>query len=313
MLWATSFFFLGIIGQMRTMTKNLLFPFLFLLLIILAGCATPVVAPTPTVILPTETLPPPTPTSLPMAIRINGEGLLLSDYEEEYKRLEDHIQAMGKTTSTEEIKKMVLDDLTGTMLLDGEAKNNGYEISESDVDTKINGIRQQIGGDDIFLQWMQSNHFTLESLRRSIERSSGAEWQKEKIMDSVGETAEQIHARQILFILETSAMNYRQRVDSGADFAGLAAEADPVTKGDLGWFPKGYLLQPEVEEAVFKLQVGEVSQVIKSSIGFHLIQVIEHDPARKLSPEARKVLQNNAVKDWVTKAKAGASIELMVP
>ncbi len=64
----------------------------------------------------------------------------------------------------------------------------------------------------------------------------------------------------------------------------LASEADPVTRGDLGWFPRGYLLQPEVEEAAFSLQPGEVSQVIKSAIGFHLVQVIEKDPARPVDP-----------------------------
>lgn len=295
------------------MIKNLTFFSSIIIVIILAGCATPVAAPTPTDVLPTETPQPPTPTPLPMAIRIDGEGLLLTDYEEEFKRAEDAILALGKTLSSEELKQMVIDDLTGTMLLDEEARRNGYTISEPEIDKRINGIREQFGGDEGFNRWLNENHFSIESLQRSIARTSGAAWQRDKLMDAVGETADQIHARQILFVQETSAINYRQRVDSGADFAGLAAEADPITKGDLGWFPKGYLLQPEVEEAVFSLQVGKVSQVIRSAIGFHLVQVVERDPARKLSPEAREVLQTYAVKEWVSRAKAGASIEIIIP
>lgn len=286
---------------------------LLTILILITGCSAPKVEPTPTVFSPTETPPPPTPTSLPMAIRINGEGLPLTDYQEEYLRVESALLALGKTLSSEEIKKMVIDDLSGIILLSLEAKQNGFKLSDPDIDLQMDQINSKLGGDQELNIWLQNNHFSLESFRRSIVRNAAAAWQRDKIRESVGNTADQIHARQILFTLESSANNYRQRVDNGSDFSELAAEADPVTKGDLGWFPKGYLLQPEVEETVFSLQVGEVSPVIKSEIGFHLIQVIERDPQRQLSSEARIALQNEALEEWVNQAKSGASIEILIP
>ncbi|NLF52527.1 MAG: hypothetical protein GX577_15470 [Leptolinea sp.] len=237
----------------------------------------------------------------------------LTDYQEEYLRVESALLALGKTLSSEEIKKMVIDDLTGIILLSLEAKQNGFQLSDPDIDLQMDQINSKLGGDQELNIWLQNNHFSLESFRRSIVRNAAAAWQRDKIRESVGNTADQIHARQILFTLESSANNYRQRVDNGSDFSELAAEADPVTKGDLGWFPKGYLLQPEVEETVFSLQVGEVSPVIKSEIGFHLIQVIERDPQRQLSAEARIALQNEALEEWVNQAKSGASIEILIP
>ncbi len=241
----------------------------------------------------------PTPTSLPMAIRINGEGILLSDYDEESKRFEAARQSLGKSFTPEESKARVLDDLTGSELLFLVAEKGGYKISETEIDAHVAQLSQSLGGADAFNAWLQSNMYTMESFRRSLTRSLGAAWQRDQIIKSMPGIADQVHARQILFTREESAVSYRQKVDSGSDFATLAKEADPITRGDLGWFPRGYLLQPEVEEAAFQLQPGEVSQVIKSAIGYHLIQVIEKDAARPLSPDARAILESKSISDWV--------------
>jgi peptidyl-prolyl cis-trans isomerase C len=286
--------------------------FYFILIAVLAGCtgkANPTITPTP----PTETPIPPTPTSLPMAVRINGEGILLTEYQEEYKRLDSALKTMGKTLTPDEMKTRVVDDLVGTELLNLEAKKNGYAISDADVNAEIDKLAQSMGGLEAFSAWKQSLFYTDESFKRSMVRSLGSAWERDQIIKALPETVEQVHARQIFFSREESAVAYRQRVEAGADFAALAQEADPITGGDLGWFPRGYLLQPEVEEAAFKLQPGEVSDVIKSAIGFHLVQVIEKDAARPVDPDAKSILQRNAIADWVKQAKAKSQIEILVP
>jgi peptidyl-prolyl cis-trans isomerase C len=263
--------------------------------------------------MPTATAIPPTPTSLPMAIRVNGEGILISDYEEEGKRFEAARQTLGKTITPEESKTRVQEDLIGFELLSQAAKKSGYTVSQADIDAYLAKLTQLLGGADGMNTWLQANSYTAESFRRSLVRSLAAAWQRDQILKSMPGTAEQVHARQIFFSREESANNYRQKVDNGSDFAALANEADPITHGDLGWFPKGYLLQPEVEEAAFKLQPGEVSQVIKSSIGYHLIQVIEKDPAHQLSPDAKTVKESQTIADWVKQAKSEAKIEILIP
>jgi peptidyl-prolyl cis-trans isomerase C len=75
-------------------------------------------------------------------------------------------------------------------------------------------------------------------------------------------------------------------LQSGADFMELAATYDPTSKGDLGWFPRGYLDQPAIDEAVFALQPGQYSQVVETDIGYHILYVAERDPYHSLQPDA---------------------------
>ena len=248
-----------------------------------------------------------------MAIQVNGSGILLSDYEEEIKRYEAAMATLGKTTTPVESKERVIDEFTGSELLYQEAVKNGYRLAEADLNARIGQLITSAGGEAGFNAWLQNNGYSPDSFRRSLARNLGAAWQRDEIIKALPAAVEQIHARQIYFSREEGAAIARQKVDNGADFAILATEADPVTKGDLGWFPRGYLLQPEVEEAVFQLQPGEVSQVVKSSIGYHLVQVIERDPTRRLDPDAKSALESKAILEWVSKARSEAKIEVLVP
>lgn len=248
-----------------------------------------------------------------MAIKVNDGGVLISDYDEELKRFDAAKQALGKTFSPEESKLRVQDDLIGLELLAQSAVKNGYKVADSEINSQIAKLVEAQGGEAVFNNWLQSNFYTPESYRRSLMRSSAAAWQRDQIIKALPITADQVHARHIYFSREESANNYRQQVENGADFAILATQADPVTHGDLGWFPKGYLLQPEIEEAAFSLQPGQVSGVIRSSIGFHLVQVIERDPVRPLSADAKSVLESVVLGNWVKQARAEAKVELLVP
>ncbi len=278
-----------------------------------SSCVGATPTPTATPVPPTETPLPPSPTPLPMAIQVNGTGILLSDYEEELKRFDTAMATLGRTVSPEERKQRVIDEFTGSELLYQEAVKNGYVLSDADLNARLGQLVSSAGGEAGFNTWLQSNGYTPDSFRRSYVRNLGAAWQRDEIIKALPVAVEQIHARQIYFSREEGAAIARQKVDIGADFAVLASEADPVTKGDLGWFPRGYLLQPEVDDAVFQLKPGQVSQVVKSAIGFHLVQVIESDPARKLDPDAKSALESKAIADWVSKARTEAKIEVLVP
>jgi peptidyl-prolyl cis-trans isomerase C len=111
------------------------------------------------------------------------------------------------------------------------------------------------------------------------------------------ETAEQVHARQILQVSSEQAEESLAQIGSGKDFGERAKEIDPLTGGDLGWFPRGYLLDPKLDEAAFSLEPGEYSPVIQTGAGFHILQVLERDPQRPLDPDARLVLQSQALQD----------------
>src|SRR5665213_78093 len=108
---------------------------------------------------------------------------------------------------------------------------------------------------------------------------------------------ERVHARHILLktegksdaekkVLKAKADDLLKQLKNGADFAELAKKyADDGSKdqgGDLGWFTHGQMV-PEFESAAFALKPKEMSGVVTSQYGYHIIQVLEKDPA-KLKP-----------------------------
>jgi peptidyl-prolyl cis-trans isomerase C len=127
---------------------------------------------------------------------------------------------------------------------------------------------------------------------------------------------DQVHARHILVATRDQAEQLRQQIANGADFAALAVEnsLDLSTRpagGDLGWFPEGYLTTPEIEQAAFSLQPGEVSQVIETKLGFDILEVLDRG-SHPLSPDAKRHLQAAAVQDWLASQRQTAQIDLLV-
>jgi parvulin-like peptidyl-prolyl isomerase len=106
----------------------------------------------------------------------------------------------------------------------------------------------------------------------------------------------------------------QQKVAAGGDFAALAAEYsdDPGSAaqgGDLGWFARDQGLVKEFEDAAFALQAGQLSQPVKTQFGYHLIKVLERDPARELDPYFLQQKQSQAYQDLLTRLRDAGRVE----
>ncbi|RMF00154.1 MAG: post-translocation molecular chaperone, partial [Chloroflexi bacterium] len=128
----------------------------------------------------------------------------------------------------------------------------------------------------------------------------------------VSHTAEQANARHILVETEEEAKDVLARLEAGEDFAALAKELskDPGSAengGELGFVPRGRFVQP-VEEAVFSLPVGQLSEPIQSQFGWHIIQVLAREE-RELSPADYSQVQQTAFSNWEAKARQNADIQ----
>lgn len=131
--------------------------------------------------------------------------------------------------------------------------------------------------------------------------------------DRVPTTEEQIHARHILVETEEEAQAVLARLEEGEDFAALAEElsTDESNKeegGDLGWFPRGMMV-PEFEEAAFALQPGEISDIVQTSFGYHIILVEERDPERELEPYFLEQRRASALSDWLEEQRQSEAVE----
>ena len=103
------------------------------------------------------------------------------------------------------------------------------------------------------------------------------------------------------------AQDLRKKIEGGTDFATLAATEsdDPQTAskgGDLGFFRKGQMF-PTFEEAAFSMKAGELSQPVKTQIGYHLIKV-EAKATSKSFEEARADLERRMRPEMAAKSMA---------
>jgi len=260
-------------------------------------------APTPTI----------TPTPEPAALIVNGENVPLTEYNAQLVQLQAADILLGKTRSPEEQRQMVLDELIHQTLLAQVAVENGFEMSDEDLTSRLEALAEEKGGQAALDEWMTANGYTLQSLRSALRRASASAFQRDIVTATVPETADQVHAQQILVRFETTAETALGQLQAGSKFATLAAQYDPITGGILGWFPRGYLTQLVVEEAAFSLEPGQYSGIIQSDIGFHIIYIIERDPNRALSVDARATLQEKVLKAWLEAQLAASTIEVVVP
>lgn len=275
------------------------------------ACGSPAGMPaTPTPTVPAATPLPPTPTPPPLAATVNDEWLTEEEFLAEVERYRAAQQSLGKDVATDEAAKVVLDDMIAQVLLAQAARADGFEMTEADVTSRVDALASQAGGADALASWQSERGYTDESFRFALKRASEAAWMRDKIIAAVPGTAEQVHAKQILLYNEDTARKVADQLNAGADFEELAALYDPNAGGELGWFPRGYLLEPALEDAAFNMQPGEFSEVIATEVGYHIILIVERDPEQKLSPDAYLVMQEKALGDWLAQKRAESDIIL---
>jgi len=135
---------------------------------------------------------------------------------------------------------------------------------------------------------------------------------EEVIIAGVPTEADQVRARHILVETREEAEAVLDQLAAGEDFEELAGELsqDPSTKeqgGDLGWFPREQMTAT-FGEAAFALEPGEVSQVVETEFGYHIIRVEEREANRELDAGALWQAQRKAVSDWLTAQRVSQNV-----
>ena len=135
----------------------------------------------------------------------------------------------------------------------------------------------------------------------------------DQLMNEVPVRAEQVHAAHILVATSDAANEVLSRINSGEDFAEVAREVSTDTGtagtgGDLGWFPRGVMVDP-FEEAAFSLEVDQISEPVQSEFGWHIIKVLEKEQDRPIALATRQQLQSSVFVDWLTERRNEADID----
>jgi len=118
-------------------------------------------------------------------------------------------------------------------------------------------------------------------------------------------TPAKVKARHILVDTGEEAQQILEKIRAGEDFAGLAREKSKCPSadkgGDLGWFERGKM-DPAFEKAAFDLEKGGISDVVKSSFGYHIIKVENTRAAKtKTLDQAKTSIERTMAKDLLEK------------
>lgn len=289
-----------------------------------SGCGAKVTETTPPENLPTAQVNPnitptlptpatPTPLPIPAAAIVNGEVIPLSYFEHEVQRYKASFSEGETLPSDAEISEHVLNTLIEQQLLSQVARAAGFTFTDQMLEEKIADLLAELGSGSALTSWMQANFYDDAEFRMALRLGSEAAWQRDQIIASVPDAVEQVRARQIFTRTAEEAQYALASLNSGVSFDELAWRYSPETGGELGWFPRGYLLFPAIEEAAFTLPVGLHSEIIQTEIGYHIIEVMEHADAYPLTTDAKLSLQAKALTEWLQTKRAEAQIEITMP
>lgn len=275
---------------------------------------------------PTELPPTVSPTATPpapLAALVNGEYVFLADYERRVAQYEDALLVQGLDPESDEgkiqlaqVRQDVLESLIDYVLIEQGAASLGVSLSDEELEAQVEADIAAGGGQTAFEEWLQATGQTRDDYKEMLRQSLLSQRVLEVFAADVPAEIEQVHARHIMADSEAEAQEILSLLQGGNDFVALARErstdlASRENGGDLGWFPRG-LVAPELENAAFALQPGQFSGIVVMGEGFHIIQVVEREDARPLSPEMQLDLGLALFDRWLEEQRGVSVIERFV-
>lgn len=237
---------------------------------------------------------------------INGEKITLEEFENSFASAGDDYGSMFPLARKDKLKVKAthLNQMIEERLIIIEGKNLGIDVGKEEIDATIAQIKLNYGTDKDFEKVFINKNIDRAKWRKKIKRklliekiisqavSSGANITNEEVEEYFNKNRdefssdEQVRARQILLEDELEAAKARERIWSGEKFEDVAKEVslspDGKEGGDLGFFSRG-VMPPEFDEVVFTLEVDRLSEVVRSTYGYHIFLVEERKAARDLS------------------------------
>jgi len=257
------------------------------------------------------------------AALVNGQLIPLQEYEAQVAMaIASLSQQQSFNPDTQEgkaallqLRRQILDAMIDQALIEQAAVREGISISEEKIEAEMT----RLTGDDVakFEEWLKANGLTRDNFKVQLQRQLLAAAFQEHILGSQPPVVEQVHARHILVLSEAEAMDVLVKLHSGESFASLAKQYSQDKNssdlgGDLGFFPRG-VMPPEIEAVAFALAPGQTSGIVKTSFGYHIIEVVEKDPARKVPDEMLAAWRQKTFLQWLEAQRAAAKIDYLIP
>lgn len=276
----------------------------------------------------------------PPRITVNGHPLPEEAIAFELSRLvqfySQHMPQEQIRAQLPALRQRAIDQAIGARLLFDEAARLDIQVPDDDVEKRLAALEQRSGGREPFLALLKKQNLDEATLRDLIRRGRRVDLLVEQV---VAETADPTEA-EILAHFEAHRDEYtrpervlaqhilikpsdasetgkaaarerlaaiRQRAVDGAPFADLASDNSDCPSGkeggSLGWFSRGMMVEA-FDKAAFELETGELSDIIETPFGYHIIRKTDHEASKPADfDEARE-----SVRDFLRHARRGEAL-----
>jgi peptidyl-prolyl cis-trans isomerase SurA len=252
-----------------------------------------------------------------IAAVVNDDVVLQSDVEEQLYLFLMRSQAEPDSQTVDTLRRQVLDQLIDEKLVVAEAKRQGVTVTDADVarevDAAVADAKQRMGSPEAFQAQLARENMTEEKLRAKYKEEVKRQMLGQRLVqkqlprktvtpaeaeayfkahpDKFPQAPPELRLAVIQIPVEADEQSeraartrideIRKKIAGGQKFAKVAQESSDDAEsarsgGDLGFFTPG-TLEPDFDRAAFSQKIGELGQPVRSSYGWHLIEVIERD------------------------------------
>ncbi len=285
---------------------------------------------------------------------VNGKAIPRSQYERMlsvYKMRAAHNSRQLSDADLKTVKNRILENLIDGELLYQQCQKEGIKVDDQAVNKRIEMIKKRFPDEKAYKKVIERMHVSEKEFKAEIRHAlairqlldtdvrkkiSITEEEGKKYYNSnlsMFKQPEQVKASQIWIKLtpdetESKKIQARKKIEmiqkkiiKGEDFGKLAKTysegPNARNEGELGYFKRGQMSKP-IENAAFALKVGEVSGIIETRFGYHLIKVTDKKPARTLSykevqpmvdQHLKKEKEKTEIQDYIENLKKSAEIK----
>ncbi|MFH2218699.1 MAG: peptidylprolyl isomerase [Pseudomonadota bacterium] len=275
---------------------------------------------------------------------VNGTVIPKEDLDRETTRVYQQLSISGQSLSESQLKEIrteILETLISKELLFQESQKKGIKIEDDAVNNQMNALKARFPNEIEFKNALEKMELSEAALKSEFSKGLAIQQfidqeivQKVTVSDEeikayydenpkFFKKSEQVKASHILIKVEPGAddatktaarnklVDIQNKIKKGEDFEALAtqySEGPSAPKGgDLGYFGRGQMVKP-FEESAFGLKPGEVSDVVETRFGYHLIKVVDKKPETILSSAETK----DKIQQYLVQEKARSQLDLYI-
>jgi len=260
-----------------------------------------------------------------IVVTVNGTSVTKGDVAREQYRLTQRF--MGQATPeqlesmSDALRARAVDNLINRIVLEQAVEREGTKIPAEQVESRVNDIKGEFDSEEAFIKRLADLAMTEDEFREEIKtgfniealmakQTADIEMPDQSELKSYYDSnveqfkqPEQVSTSHILISVSPDATDAEkterraetgrilEEIRGGADFAEMASKYSDCPSrergGDLGFSPRGRMV-PEFESVAFSLEPGELSDVVETMYGYHIIKAHEHTDAREITFEEAK-------------------------